>query len=476
MDRSYTIRKRGLIRPSEYSRRPKFIRLRSTLTRRRRDTSSEKESSDEGKEKPKEPKEKKEKAEKAEGEEDKEEKEGEEKEGDEKMEVDGEEGEKKEKSKDKEKKKDGEEKKKRVSSARIKLLCPQCNIGASKFFEYEGHLRGRTHLIAMRKTAAKQRSILAQMRQAQRNAQNELEKSGENITEHTVFCPLCKLNYKQERKVHQNSAAHKNMKKFLLPYCKPCKIGFKSPMVYENHLCSISHLTRKQQSEENASEPEEDNLDEFTTIDSVGELDENPASNEEAEKEEKKKEKVSVGIEQIKKIESYYCDLCRMFLPRGTENEYPDILAGHCRKRFHMQRYIRHKENEELKKRAEKLQRKETAEKEKKKEETTKKKDDDTSSADVKEEIKEEAEPKEGDTSKSADDKLWEAVDKDLGELLEETDGNKSDDDDEDSRVNGERFDRFKSAEKEKEEAKNKEESDQKEKTSEEAKKEEESK
>lgn len=45
------------------------------------------------------------------------------------------------------------------------------------------------------------------------------------------------------------------------------------------------------------------------------------------------------------------------------------------------------------------------------------------------------------DTSKTADDdKLWDSVDKDLGELLEETDGREDDDDEE--RVNGERYDR----------------------------------
>lgn len=45
-------------------------------------------------------------------------------------------------------------------------------------------------------------------------------------------------------------------------------------------------------------------------------------------------------------------------------------------------------------------------------------------------------------TSKTDEDKLWDSVDKDLGELLEEGDGNKSDYDDDDSRVNGERYDR----------------------------------
>lgn len=337
----------------------------------------------------------------------------------------------------------------------FELCCPQCNVREPTFRRYEIHLQGRTHQLAMRRVAVKQRSIIAMMRMSQRNAQNELEKSGEGITEHTVFCPLCKLNYKQERAVHQATAAHKNMKKLLMPSCKVCKKNFKSGMVYEHHLCSIDHLRCKQQQEAAGTETAaDDNLEEFTTIDSVGEVgDEAAVSSDEKEKEEKKKQRVSVGIEQIKRIEAYYCDLCRMFLPIGTENEYPDILAGHCRKRFHMQRYIRHKENEELKKRAEKLQRKETAEKEKK--EPEEKPEDGAEAEDaeeaepVKTEAEDDAQPKveekekeDLDASKSADeDKLWDAVDKDLGELLEATDAR--DDDDDEERLNGERYDRL---------------------------------
>lgn len=51
------------------------------------------------------------------------------------------------------------------------------------------------------------------------------------------------------------------------------------------------------------------------------------ASADEAEREDRRK-RICVGVEQIKKVEAHYCDLCRMFLPRGTENEYPEILAG----------------------------------------------------------------------------------------------------------------------------------------------------
>lgn len=124
----------------------------------------------------------------------------------------------------------------------IKLECPHCAVKVITFRKYELHLTSRSHLLAMRKIASKQKSILAQMRQAQRNTQNELEKTSDELTDRTSYCPLCKLNYKQKKAVHQLSEAHNNMKKFLMPHCKICNITFKSPMSYETHCCSIKHL------------------------------------------------------------------------------------------------------------------------------------------------------------------------------------------------------------------------------------------
>ncbi|KAJ8983844.1 hypothetical protein NQ317_016449 [Molorchus minor] len=283
----------------------------------------------------------------------------------------------------------------------------------------------RTHLIAMRKIALKQKSILAQMRQAQRNTQNELEKNSDDLASKTNFCPLCKLNYKQKKAVHQVSEAHKNMKKFLMPFCKICNITFKSPMIFESHLCSIEHIKRKQRMDSCGSDmsAEEDSLENFTTIDSVGDGD-----GSDDEKKEEAKEPINVGIEQIRKIEAHYCDLCKMYLPRGEEIDIPKILSKHCKLRVHMQRYVRYKEDQDLEKRAEKLQRKEIAEKE---------------------EANEHDVTKSADDDEARDDKLWADVDKDLGDILAEAEsGNKSSDEDDDSHVNGERYDRFKLSEK----------------------------
>lgn len=81
------------------------------------------------------------------------------------------------------------------------------------------------------------------MRMDQRHAQRELDeqcKDDEDMETH--FCLLCRLNYRSEKAEHQGSEAHKKMKRFLMPYCNVCRIGFKGPMVYEMHRCSLEHI------------------------------------------------------------------------------------------------------------------------------------------------------------------------------------------------------------------------------------------
>lgn len=124
----------------------------------------------------------------------------------------------------------------------IRLTCPHCSMKAVTFKEYAHHLVTSRHISAMRKIAIKQKSALARMRLAQRNAQRELEKNDDSLAARTNFCPLCKLNYRQIKSKHQMSDAHRNMKKFLMPYCRVCHITFKSPMLYENHMCSLEHI------------------------------------------------------------------------------------------------------------------------------------------------------------------------------------------------------------------------------------------
>lgn len=167
---------------------------------------------------------------------------------------------------------------------------------------------------------------------------------------------------------------------------------------------------------------------------------------EEEEEEEKSsnKEPVSVGIEQIRKVEAFYCDLCKIYVGRGTDDQIPRILSRHCKQRTHMQRYIRYKEDRDLEKRAEKLQRKETAEKVDK-EKHVKENNAEDELVGVKQETDlPKVKPntianKTLDEEEARDDKLWADVDKDLDDILAK-EGNKSSDEDED--INGERYDK----------------------------------
>lgn len=124
----------------------------------------------------------------------------------------------------------------------IRLTCTHCGMKCVTFKEYTNHLFNTRHIQAMRKIAIKQKTALARMRLTQRNAQRELEKNDESLVSRTNFCPLCKLNYRQLKSKHQLSDAHRQMKKFLMPYCRVCHITFKSPMLYENHMCSLEHI------------------------------------------------------------------------------------------------------------------------------------------------------------------------------------------------------------------------------------------
>lgn len=136
---------------------------------------------------------------------------------------------------------DGEPEEKPASTF-IKLKCPHCLIRITTFGKYNLHLRSGRHAAAMRQVAMKQKAILGQMRLVQRKAQRELEKTTDDLAPRTSWCQLCKLNYKQPKLTHQATQAHKDMKRFLMPYCKICKITLRSPMSYEDHLCSIDHI------------------------------------------------------------------------------------------------------------------------------------------------------------------------------------------------------------------------------------------
>lgn len=180
------------------------------------------------------------------------------------------------------KKEESDEPRSRFTGRRfIRLTCVHCHDRCVTFKEYVSHLQRSKHLAAMRRVAIRQKSVLSRMRVLQRSKQRDLDKDDENQSSRKNFCLLCKLNYKQLKSVHQSSDAHKEMKRFLMPFCKVCCITFRSPMLYENHVCSLDHIKRKAkvESDEKAREVAgsgnegELNLENFLTLDSVGNID-----------------------------------------------------------------------------------------------------------------------------------------------------------------------------------------------------------
>lgn len=196
----------------------------------------------------------------------------------------------------------------------------------------------------------------------------------------------------------------------------------------------------------------------------------------------KPKDKINVGVEHVRKVDVHFCELCKMYLPRGEEDSF--LLAKHCSNRTHLQKYVRFKEDRELRKQAERLQRKETAEKADRKDKvkvsgvfniaflifsfykthfnvlflsfSQDKKDDkersskgvegsnkkDKSEKEMNGDEKKASGPMKDDDDEAQEDKLWaDDVDKDLKDLIDEAHaGNKSSD--EDSHAGGERYDR----------------------------------
>jgi len=416
----------------------------------------------------------------------------------------------------------------------IRLSCPHCFVRCITFKEYTLHLYTSKHINMMRKQSLRHKQTLARMRMSQRQKQRLLEETEEvhgNLPPRSNFCPICKLNYRQLKSKHQASDSHRAMKKFLMPYCRVCRIGFKSPMLYENHICSLDHLKRKARLEERMmrlhdrsrdmedddgsgmDEDKELNMENFMILDSVGTVDDTddegdgddgkPRGEKDKKDGEEKKSKheINLGAEYVKKIEVYFCDLCRLYLPRLDQPER--ALAIHCRTRTHLQRYVRYRDDRALRSKAEKIHHRKEAAKENavkeaeakksleiKSEGEVEKKDDGACSSVEKETTGKasdngtgtEAVNKKNSTDGTAklsqegrdtsmettadgggegdgdldqdlesgmDDKLWADVDKDLGELLREVEpGNKSSDEDDDSRAEGGRYDRFRYSEK----------------------------
>lgn len=350
----------------------------------------------------------------------------------------------------------------------ISLVCTHCKEKCLTFKAYSRHLLTSKHRAAMGAVAGKHKTTLLRMRATQRVAQRDLELDQDaELAARSAFCLICKLNHRTTRHAHNLSEAHRAMKRFLMPFCRICRLTFRSPMTYEHHICSLDHIKKKSRhdSRSAASAKVEDpgsadegmdvDLENFMTLDSVGDVDEvdedSGAEKKEDDGAEKKpKVEINIGSEHIKKVEVYWCELCKTYVSRGAVAASPtaaeEALRRHCRLRTHLGRYVRHRDNRTLRRHAERIHRQlhkqKDADKEQGPAEANKNGDQKAAAT----EGANEGEPT-VNLNGTGDDKLWADVDKDLGDLLREVDptsGNKSSDDEEDSG----RYDKFRKSDK----------------------------
>lgn len=296
----------------------------------------------------------------------------------------------------------------------------------------------------MRNYAFHLKRTLAKMRLNQRKKQEEQEEEEEaksTFVGNPNFCPICRLTYRAPRAKHVASESHIAMKKFLKPYCRLCSIDFSTPMMFESHLCSLGHLKKKAYEDskkggDDSGDERNVDMDKFMILDAVG--DDDNAEGGSDDKDDSKKV-INVGSEFVRKCEAQFCDLCRTYLPHQEEPERAVVI--HCRTRLHLNRLIQHKDKAKRKE-AERLQRKKGE-----KDGQEKKKTSESMESDTDKSLKAENESLEDQDG--IEEKLWADMDKDLGDILREVGpGNKSSDEDDDSRAGGGRYDRFRNSEK----------------------------
>lgn len=392
----------------------------------------------------------------------------------------------------------------------IKLTCPHCTHRSVTFKEYSLHLYSGRHSAAMRRIASRHKATLTRMRVLQRQEQRRVEARDAargTLPSRTMFCPICKLNYRSLKAVHQLSDSHRQMKRFLTPFCRTCRMQFRSPMLFETHMCSLEHIKRKSvlkermnagngEAEADSSGPEEDdkevNLENFMTLDSVGDVDEEEESPEkkkekpesegpnDTEKKPKSKQMIKVGAEYIKRVEVQFCELCKMYLPRSENSER--AIALHCSTRSHLKRYVRDNDDKALRRQAERIHLQSSSSTntitpnavnstENVKSPTSSEPPsanntlptpttDGTDATESSKPIEQKGnvepekslkdnkngqaeEDDDDDYQGDSSDKLWDDVDKDLGDILRETEAGGKSSDDEDSR-----YDRFRNSDK----------------------------
>ncbi|XP_046652369.1 uncharacterized protein LOC124343190 isoform X2 [Daphnia pulicaria] len=233
----------------------------------------------------------------------------------------------------------------------IRLQCPHCNQRSITFREYIVHLSSPRHAKSLEKISLQHRMSLAKLRTRQRKEQSQIEAQTSRSSHRAQmnFCAICKLCHSESRPNHETTELHKIIKNFLMPYCPICRVNFKSRMLYEKHVATLTHIKNKVNMEKSYERRREEerkhdrngfekdelvlDLENFMTLDAVGSVDgdaENGVSLEET----------AVGQECVKKVEAFFCDVCQRYLSRVEPLEKG--LEFHCRTRSHHRAYEEH--------------------------------------------------------------------------------------------------------------------------------------
>lgn len=275
----------------------------------------------------------------------------------------------------------------------VKLRCPHCKMDIKTFAEFQKHLSSPEHTTSMQQLKQRLQVTLARMRKKQRNQQHELEKvldeEGKNVDEETgkklapIYCKVCKLVFHQKRIEHNASEMHRLINDFLNPRCSVCDTDYFSPMAYERHIATLQHIRRRADSDidekdkdlqQVVEEMDDEQLDlnNFMTLDEVGEVEDvdeevkaeeeegersHETSNEDGVKRERDEPlppppptmvKVDpddpVGDEYIRVVEMFYCDLCHKFLPRCSLDKSEHVRRTHCLSKAHQDAYCAKKQ------------------------------------------------------------------------------------------------------------------------------------
>ncbi|XP_014210080.1 zinc finger protein on ecdysone puffs [Copidosoma floridanum] len=164
------------------------------------------------------------------------------------------------------------------------MYCHVCKKYMWDGSSFENHLRGRAHLLMMEKLDESYKLKVELMRHDLGVAEEQRElilnnskRRGKKISVDLSvreYCTMCDLNFYGTLSSHRKSEKHQQLKTFLHPRCFPCSKEFPSRIEYDEHCLTPSHMKNAAQNEEQKKNKKKDKL-------SKGESDVRSAEDEE---------------------------------------------------------------------------------------------------------------------------------------------------------------------------------------------------